>query len=83
MNRLGKIVLLLVCMVATDYVAHAQADTFLTEEGSGIGCGETSVRRFALYYRNDRTDIDEEYLDNAVIWRRYAATSNLRRASTA
>ncbi len=67
MNRLRKIVLLLTGMAMMGYSAHAQIDTCNKGGGDGAtGCGESSVRRFALYYRNDSSDIDEKYLDNAV-----------------
>ncbi len=64
MNRLGKIVWLLASMVTMEYVAYAQTDTYRT--GGGVSCGESSVSRFTLYYSHDSSDIDEEYLDNAV-----------------
>ena len=66
MNRLGKTVLLFASMMTMEYVAHAQVDTYHVGEGTGINGGESSVSRFALYYRNDSSEIEEEYLDNAV-----------------
>ncbi len=67
MNRLGKTVLLLVGMATIGHVVHARPETYRTGGGNaGIDCSESPVRRFALYYRNDCSDIDEEYLDNAI-----------------
>lgn len=66
MNRFGKIALLLVSMVALQYAAYAQADTCYVEGAgkAGVSYGESVVSRFALYYRNDRTDVDEGYREN-------------------
>ncbi len=66
MNRLGKIVLLMVSMMTMGSAAHARTDMFVPEEEPGIGSSASSVSRFTLYYRNDSSEIDEEYLDNAV-----------------
>ncbi len=67
MSCFKKIALFMMSMVTVHYVANAQPDTCYTERAGeiGAGCGESSVNRFVFYYRLDRTDVDEDYLDNA------------------
>lgn len=66
MDCFRKIALLLVSMVALQNAAHAQTDTCYMEGAGklGVSSGESIVSRFALYYRNDRTDVDEGYMKN-------------------
>lgn len=67
MNRITKVMLLLAGMAAMRYAAYAQPNACYAGGGDADSCHyESSAQRFALYYRNDRTDLDEDYLDNAV-----------------
>ncbi len=65
MNCLGKIALLVASIVAVETTTYAQHDVCYAEDEIGVSYGESTVSRFALYYRNDCSDVDEEYLDNA------------------